>query len=265
MSWRRDVLASAITCHGSELILHTLAEFPDQLRGQAAIQTQLRDAADAMSQAWPAWRAVARQWDIISTGDHLPAISPVASEFGDLVLRVGRLAYSNPQWTPSAADNGRTRPAAELVTAGGDLRTVLAAVHHATDAVSDVASHDAEAVREAASVRRLYMPTRLLPEHYDIPSQYAPAPPAVAGALLSAYDSAIQADLRAAPVLDDLAVAIDAPSNLLAAARAPNPQTSEHPARTAYHRTGQVAPRGCHRRRGTRPGHARHNERIPTR
>lgn len=95
----------------------------------------------------------------------------------------------------------------------------MAALHHAIDAVNCIAACDTDAVRAAASVRRLYLPTRLLPEHYDIPCRYEPLPPSMAVELLHGYDAAARASLRAAIALDDLAAAIDAPSSMLAVAR----------------------------------------------
>ena len=89
------------------------------------------------------------------------------------MLRTGRLAYHNPRWTPASADASPARDPADLAATAGDLPVVLAAVHHATDVISRVAACDAEAVRDAASSRRLYLPTRLLPEDYDIPCRYA--------------------------------------------------------------------------------------------
>ncbi len=79
------------------------------------------------------------------------------------MLRTGRLAYNNPRWTPACADTSPARDPADLAATAGDLRDVLAAVHHAIDAISRVAACDTDAVRDAAWVRRLYLPTRLLP------------------------------------------------------------------------------------------------------
>jgi hypothetical protein len=69
----------------------------------------------------------------------------------------------------------------------------------------------------AAADSRLYLPTRLLPDSYDIPHPYAPAPPARTQALLAAYDTALDATTRSVTALDDLAAAINAPSRALAA------------------------------------------------
>jgi len=233
-SWRRHALASAITGHASELILASLAERARQLDLSPAIRAQLTSAADALSQAWPACRAIARHWDTISTGaaHHGRDISPVAAEIDDLVLRTGRLAYDNPHWAPDRADASPARSPADLAATVSDLRAAVGAVHHATDAISRITACDTDAVRDAADGHRLYLPTRLLPEHYDIPSRYAPAPPALAAELAGCYDTAANATRRAAAALDTLAVTAGSPSSTLALARlsAGSPVTARQPA-----------------------------------
>ena len=233
MSWRRDALASAITGHASELILRALAERAGQLDTGPVLRVHLAGAAEAMSQAWPMWRAIARHWDTMSTGSHhVRAITPVAAELGDLVLRTGRLAYCNPRWTPAVADTSLTRDLAELAGTASDIRIVLAAVHHAADAIACIAIHDREAVCGAADDHRLYMPTRLLPENYDIPCRYAPVPSQRTSELVGAYDTAARVTRSAARTLGDLAVSIDSTSAALAAARtsAVSPATARPPA-----------------------------------
>lgn len=124
-SWRRDALASAITSHTSELILRALAERALQLGADPAVCRKLATATDASAQACAAWRAVTRHWDVISTGTAPKAISPVAAELNDLVLRTGRLAYRNPTWTPRSADASGTRDPADLAGTSTDLTAGL--------------------------------------------------------------------------------------------------------------------------------------------
>jgi hypothetical protein len=217
-SWRRDALASAITSHASELILRALADRAAQLGADPAVQHGLATAADASAQACAAWRAVTRHWDTISTGTPTAkAISPVAAELDDLVLRTGRLAYRNPTWTPRATDASSVRDPADLAGTSTDMAAVVAAVHHAADAVGFVAIHDGRSVLAAAGDCRLYLPTRLLPEDFDIPGPYWTAPLEQKNELLSAYSTTAEASLHAAIALDNLADTIDSPSVTLAA------------------------------------------------
>jgi len=170
---------------------------------------------------WPAWRAVAHQWDIASTGPYIGArISPVAAEFVDLALRLGRLAYRNPQWTPDCREASLVRLPEDLGSSPDDVRSVLSAAHHAIDAVARIAIEDREAARAAAADHRLYVPTRLAPEEWDIPYPYCPAPNPLVDELLITYDNAIEANNHAVAALDDLAVTMGTPSHVLATARA---------------------------------------------
>jgi hypothetical protein len=237
-SWRRDALASAITSHASELILRALAERALQLGADPAVRVKLPGAADASAQACAAWRAVARHWDVISTGTAPQAVSPVSAELDDLVLRAGRLAYRNPDWTPRRADASAIRDPADLAGSGTDLAALVAAVHYAVDAVGFVAIHDGETVGGAADDCRLYLPTRLLPDGFDVPSPYWSAPLEQRGELIGAYRTAADASLHAAVALDDLAGIIDSPSVPLAAVRVSvgPPVTVPEPPRLAEQR-----------------------------
>ena len=217
-SWRRGALASAITSHASEIILRTLAERASQLGTDPGIRARLHTAADAMSLAWPAWRGVACEWDILSTGAHAGSgRTAAAADFGDLVLRAGRLAYASPHWTPACASP--VRAAADLAPTGDGIPIVVAAVHHAADAISRVGIADHQAVRTTAGLGRLYLPTRLMPEGYDIPYRYTRASGPRTDALLAMYVTATSVSALVTEVLDDLAAAIDAPSTVLGARR----------------------------------------------
>jgi hypothetical protein len=177
LSWRRDALASAITGHGSELILRALPGCAEQLGLEAALRAQLLDAAEDMKHAWKAWRDVTGHWDVITTGaPRGVGMTPVAYEISDLVLRIGRLAYRNPHWTPACSGTSLIRDPADLARSPGDILTVLAALHHAADAISQIAATDHQSVLDTAAGSRLYAPTRLLPDKYDIPHPLRPGP-----------------------------------------------------------------------------------------
>jgi hypothetical protein len=219
-SWRRDAQASAITGHASEIILRTLADRTGQLGLDPSLRAQLSNAADSMRQAWQSWRAVTDQWDILSTG--IPCgsrLTPVAAEIQDLVLQTGRLAYSNPQWTPATTDANLRRTPQNLADSAADIVTVLSAIHHTADATMRIATEDHKAVLAAAGDNRLYVPVRLLSDKYDIPHPYTPAPPAHLSALTTAYNSAVEATTRATAALDDVATAVNTPSSILTLGR----------------------------------------------
>jgi len=219
-AWRKDALAAAITTHACELILHALAKRAAQLGLHPTYQRQLHEAAGHLHQAWASWRTVTGHFDSLTTGHkRTPATTPVATEISDLVQHTGQLAYANPHWTPARVHTSQTRDPASLAATREDLTTTLAAVHHAADAITRITTEDHQAVITAADDHRLYIPTRLLPDKYDIPHPYAPAPGAHTEALLTAYDTALQATTRSVTALDDLATAVKAPSSALTATR----------------------------------------------
>jgi hypothetical protein len=229
-SWRRDALASAVTGHGSELILRGLAQRAAELGMSPAIVTQLHDTGDSLHRAWTAWRAVSGEWDTLSTGlDRPKGLSLVAAEAGGLVLRIGRIAYCNPAWTPASGDASRFRDPADLAPAVADLRTAVAAVHQATDAITQIAVQDSHCVHGAFAEGRLYIPTRLLPGDYDIPYRYTPAPLSKVQPLLTGYTLAAEACTAATAALDELALAIEAPSRALTWARRLAPADQRYP------------------------------------
>ena len=193
LSWRRDALASAIITHASEIILRTLAEGASQLSLEPAFAAGLYDAAAAMGGTWTSWRAITGHWDIVTTGAWRGSgLTPVAYEIDDLVVQTGRLAYRNPRWTPACSDTSQTRDLRDLAYSAHSISAALSTVHHAADVINRIAADDHRAVLDAANDNRLYVPTRLLPDTYDIPQPYTPAPCAYLDALLIAYDTATE-------------------------------------------------------------------------
>lgn len=98
-----------------------------------------------------------------------------------------------------------------------------------------------ERIRTAASAYRLLVPTRSLPDTIDVPHPFAPALPDHVHALLSLCQAATEASAQAG----EAAIAIQAPSRVLLAARAaanvgrdatsspPRPPTGEQPSRVS--------------------------------
>jgi hypothetical protein len=213
-AWRWSATAAAVTGQAGEHLLRTLASQPGVLPEHTE---RLQRAVGTLHQATQAWRQAAAQWLDLAT-EMRGLASPVVTEIGDLVLRMGRLAWDDPHWTPARHHPVPARTAASLAAA--DAREIVAAVHQAADALAQVAAADAAAVTARDHAGRLYVPTRTLPDSYNVPRRYATAPVQRAWPLLDAYTTAAQASARAAAVLADLALAVDVPSSSLALARA---------------------------------------------
>jgi hypothetical protein len=217
--WQWMAQAAAITSHLSELALRSLAVRAGELTGLAATPARLEDAADAVIGMRAAWQQVDLMWNTIITERRLMSTLAM-SEASDLLLRMGRLVWDNPQWTPARAGRGTRRDPAALAPGRAAFTAVVSATHQAADALARVAITDTATVQAAAQAGRLYVPTRTLPTGYDVPRAFAPALIDTVLDLRDSYHGAAEASTRAAQKLDELAIAVAAPSKALALARA---------------------------------------------
>ena len=217
--WQWMAQAAAVTSHLSELALRSLATRAGQIAGLPVTAAQLDNAVECMAGMRTAWQRVDRTWDAIITESRLLQTAAMA-EASDLVLRMGRLVWENPHWTPARSDRAPQRAPAALAPGPAAFVSVVAAAHQAVDALARVAMTDIEAVQAADHAGRLYVPTRSLPEGENVPRPFATAPTARYRALHDAYRTALDASLQAAHALDKLTVATRAPSMPLALARA---------------------------------------------
>jgi hypothetical protein len=217
-TWRWTARAIAVTGHASELTLRSLTRHPGQ-PGSPLDGPQLQAAAEATARSWAAWRQVSAAWTGLTTETHGQA-SPVVPEINDLVLRMGRLAWNDPHWTPARRPAATRRDPATLISSDAGIAAVVSAVHQAADAFARIAAADLKAVSTAGGAGRLYVTTRSLPQGYDVPRPYATAPADRTSPLLHAYQAAVQASTRAADTLAAVALASNAPSSTLALARA---------------------------------------------
>jgi hypothetical protein len=105
-----------------------------------------------------AWQQVDQAWDLLSTESKLLQ-TPAMTEATDLVLRMGRLVWDNPRWTPARSDRAPQRIPAALAPGATTFTSVLAAAHQAIDALARVAVTDIQAMEAADRAGRLYVPT----------------------------------------------------------------------------------------------------------
>ncbi len=224
-SWRWTATGAAIICDISQLMLGLLTERAVLFTGAPAVTAQLRTAADSAAGACARWRVVRAAWQEITT-DTRGLTTPVIPDTRDLIIRLGRLAFTEPRWTPIRARRAPPRDPADLAPGPAQAAVVTGAIHHAADTLASLADTDLRAVQAARRADRLYMPTRKLPEYYDVPYRHWKAPASEIAALLDAYQAASAASSRTATDLDALAVTMNAPSRILAAARATTTSTA---------------------------------------
>jgi hypothetical protein len=233
-------LATVIS-HNCQLLLATLVTSAEQHRAPS-LAAQLAEAADAAGHARHAWLQAARAWDTLIT-DTRGTISRTARETADLALWTGRLAYASPAWTPGLGPGHAARPADQLISRPADLPTVVAAVHHAQDTLTQLAEADHSQLRTASVTGRLLLPAPALPEFFDSPYIFGPAPASSTEPLLAAYRDARTASARAFGRTGAVAEAVRAPSQVLTTARAATHASTSDPPAPKHRATEPSRPR----------------------
>lgn len=119
---------------------------------------------------------------------------------------------------------------------------MIAAVHHASDALHQLAEVHHKQAWLGVRAGRFLVPTRSLPASCDIPRPYGPAPPDRTSIVLSAYQYTRTASSDAAASIADVAAATRAPSRVLTRASAAAADSrGEVPAATMRERSADVA------------------------
>jgi hypothetical protein len=126
-SLRHAATCSTVISHNCELLLRTLATRAAQ-HGVHHIADGLLGCAHAAGVARTAWLHTARAWYRITT-DTRGTIAHDAAETGDLALWTGRLAYTDPAWTPALGPSHAARTPEALASQPRDFPVVVAAVH----------------------------------------------------------------------------------------------------------------------------------------
>jgi hypothetical protein len=214
-SLRQVAENSTVTSHNCAALLDVLAIRMDQADHSNA-SSWLTAAAETARQVRDAWLCAAREVVRVRTVAPGPA-SPVAIEAGELASWTGRLAYADPQWSPS---DGPDRPLRQPDTLTmEDVPKMVAAAHQACETLTGLAHAEHDQIRAAAQAGRILVPTRSLPADYDIPYPFARAPQECVEALLARYTKARQASHQAADAVGTVAEIVQAPSRPLALAR----------------------------------------------
>jgi hypothetical protein len=151
----------------------------------------------------------------------------------------GRAGDRRGKGRPARAHASQTRNPADLAPAAADLISVVAAVHTAADAIARIAAGGREAVRAATADHRLYVPAFARINAAVVRRRYRPASPSRIDEILISYHDAIEASTLATSKLDDLAIALDAPTWPLAELRAKSQRV-----RCAFQPSETSAPNG---------------------
>jgi hypothetical protein len=131
-AWRWTAAVAAVTGHASDLILQSLATTASHADALHLDRTQLQHAAGTMTGSWTAWRQVAASWAGLAT-EKRGQTAPAVTDLSDLVLRIGRLAWDDPHWTPARGHTAARRSWADPADST-HLGDIVAAIHQASDA-----------------------------------------------------------------------------------------------------------------------------------
>jgi hypothetical protein len=217
-SWFHAARAGAVVSDLAIWELGTLADQAAHISGLGADDRCLQDAADAFAGPRAAWQMASQVWRYVTTGPQL-STSAVTVELDDLVLRMGRLASGNPRWTPARKDSAPARDPASLVSGPEELAKVLAAIHHAADALAWMASADLEMTTAFGKRGHLYMSNRFLESPNASMTAYIGLPDDRLLMLQDAYRNVVSASQRGVRTLDDIAIAASGSSKTIGYAR----------------------------------------------
>jgi hypothetical protein len=214
-SLRQIAENSTVTSHNCAAILDSLAARMCQA-GDSKASSWLATAAEAARQARGAWLRAARGAVRVRTVTPDPA-SPTAVEAGELASWTGRLAYADPQWSPS---DGPDRPLRRPETlAVENVPLLVGAAHQACETLAGLAYAEHDQIRAAAQAGRILVPTRSLPAEYDVPYPFARAPLERVEQLLARHREAGEASRQAAEAVGEVAELVRAPSQAVTLAR----------------------------------------------
>ena len=104
-SLRQTAAACTVTSHNCEIVLTGLATRDDMPMSE---RETLRQAAAAAGRARSGWLQTARALHKITT-ETRGYVSWMAAESSDLALWTGRLAYADPEWTPTSGPSRDVR------------------------------------------------------------------------------------------------------------------------------------------------------------
>jgi hypothetical protein len=228
-SWRQIAAANMVTSHNCHVLYQAIADRVAE--HDSGLAQDLSRAAHQASLAREEWLDNAREFDEVTTDvrDH---ISPAAIEAGELAHWTGRLAYTDPDWTPARPPSSAVRPAAVLAPEVTDMPRVVDAIHEASQACASLAVANLEQARKAVQADRVLIHAGSRTARYNTGGRTIRMPvqpasrPYVASLLACCRDTSATA-ARTAEAGAEIAVRTGAPSRVLASAKALAREQSE--------------------------------------
>jgi hypothetical protein len=220
-SWRQIASAGAATSHHCQAVLTSLASraVEQQSHDASSLRHALRHAARSAQWSRGTWFRAAQELAEVTT-DVRWRTSRAAAEAGDLALWTGRLAYADQHWVPADGPNHKTRSPEDLAPAPADIPEIVGALHYAAEALGRLATSNEQQVRGAASISRVMVPAKSLPDGPGDLAHFASAPPDRTASLVTACRKVTEASARTTDAMAGIALDVRAPSRILATAKA---------------------------------------------
>ncbi|WP_157431474.1 hypothetical protein [Actinomadura hibisca] len=149
-TWRYVARAAAIASDINCRLLNQLSRRAEELETKTTAEALLATKR-AMGHNANKWRAVARKLHDLTDQHSLP-VAGSALDAGDLVLRLGRLTFTDPAWRPHHTATTRLTPPEQIAPGPSDIRTVALTALKVTDTCKEIARRHHAATTDLATL-----------------------------------------------------------------------------------------------------------------
>ncbi|MEU7942481.1 hypothetical protein [Microbispora bryophytorum] len=151
--WQRTALAASVITDIAAKSLTQLTRRCYELNPhrQQALGKALQQATDVVQQANAEWKGVRQAWHGQVAAGPLSA-SVREQHLDQTAVRLGRLLYDNPTWTPARQDRAPLKAPAAIAPSTTDMVPTTRAVLHAFEGLAVVAERDRQDVKRALHV-----------------------------------------------------------------------------------------------------------------
>ncbi|GAA1574448.1 hypothetical protein GCM10009678_66450 [Actinomadura kijaniata] len=147
-TWRYLARAAAVTTGISQCLVGTLSVRAEQL-GDRETSANLTRAARSLERVAERWKAIARRWHDLAAMHHDP-VSTASVDASDLLLRLGRLTYADPSWTPTHRSRFAPAPPERLAPSLREVRLIGLAALKSIETYNTIAAQHQAAVNDIA-------------------------------------------------------------------------------------------------------------------
>ncbi|MFD8559714.1 hypothetical protein ACFV1N_20735 [Streptosporangium canum] len=147
--WQRIATGGAILSHTQLQLCQALITRALRLGARAGghpqqLRAALADVHRISERSVLAWRSVSRAWTDLLTDVPITARSIAETHVEHLVIRMGRLLYANPRWTPARQDSAPVKDPADVAPTTETIAAISMAMYHVNECMAVVARTNLE-------------------------------------------------------------------------------------------------------------------------